>query len=286
MKIIVNSGNIGTPLALALARQGAEVTLCVRNPKPNAAFDDLGIRQASFDINDLRSMTEALEGGDAFFSLTPLVENLPEAGAKAIEAAKRSGIGRIVRCSAQGAGPDAAIRLGRMHYAVETAVEESGIPFTILRPANFMQNYLHFGAADTIRSKGVFYSPLGAARTSPIDTRDISEIGIRVLTEPGHEGRRYELTGGESLSDGEMADVLSEELGRIVTYIEITQDQAREAMAAAGTPAWLVEVLGELNGIASKGYLAAVAPDAEGILKRKPGSFAQFVRDHLDAFAA
>jgi uncharacterized protein YbjT (DUF2867 family) len=97
MKIIVNSGNIGTPLALELARRGAEVTLCVRNPKPNAALDDLGIRQAPFDINDLRSMAEALEGGDAFFSLTPLVENLPEAGAKAIEAAKRSGIRRIVR---------------------------------------------------------------------------------------------------------------------------------------------------------------------------------------------
>jgi uncharacterized protein YbjT (DUF2867 family) len=149
-----------------------------------------------------------------------------------------------------------------------------------------MQNYLHFGAADTIRSKGVFYSPLGAARTSPIDTRDISEIGVRVLTEPGHEGRRYDLTGGDSLSDGEMADILSGELGRKVTYIAITQAQAREAMAAAGTPAWLVEVLGELNEIAAKGYLAAVAPDAEAILKRKPKSFAQFVRDHFGAFAA
>jgi uncharacterized protein YbjT (DUF2867 family) len=286
MKIVVNSGNIGTPLALELARQGAEVTLCVRNPKPNAAWDDLGIRQAPFDINDVGAMAKAIEGGEAYFSLTPLVENLPEAGAKAIEAAKRAGIRRIVRCSAQGAGPDAAIRLGRMHYAVEKAVEESGIPFTILRPANFMQNYLHFGPAATIRSNGVFYSPLGAARTSPIDTRDISEIGLRVLMEPGHEGRRYDLTGGDSLSDSEIADILSHELGRKVTYTEITQARASEAMAAAGTPAWLVEVLGELNEIAAKGYLAGVSPDAEGILKRKPISFAQFVRDHIAAFAA
>jgi uncharacterized protein YbjT (DUF2867 family) len=286
MKIIVNSGNIGTPIALELARQGVEVTLCVRKPKPNPALDDLKIVQAPFDIDDLGSMTKALEGGDAFFSLTPLVETLPEAGAKAIEAAKRAGIRRIVRCSAQGAGPDAAIRLGRMHYAVEKAVEESGIPFTILRPANFMQNYLHFGAAVTVRSQGRFYSPLGEARTSPIDTLDISETGVRALTEPGHEGKRYELTGGESLSDAGIADILSEALGRKVSYIQITQSQAREAMAAAGTPAWLVEVLGELNEIAAKGYLAAVSPDAESILKRKPGSFAQFARDNIGAFSA
>lgn len=269
-----------------LARNGEEVTLCVRNPKPNSSWEALGIRQAPFDINDSGSMAKALEGGDAFFSLTPLVENLPEAGLKAIEAARLAGIRKIVRCSAQGAGPDAAIKLGRMHYAVEKAVEESGISFTILRPANFMQNYVQFGAAETIRSRSEFYSPFGEARISPIDTRDISEIGARVLTEPGHEGRRYDLTGGESLSDGEIADILSKILGRKVTHIQITQSQAKEAMAAAGTPPWLVEVLGELNEIAAKGYLAAVAPDAEVLLKRKPTSFAQFVRDNIGAFSA
>ena len=137
MKIIVNSGNIGTPVALELARLKVDVTLCVRNPRPNPAWDSLGIRQTAFDINDPESMTKALQGGDAFFSLTPLVENLPEAGVKAIEAARRAGIPKIVRCSAQGAGPDAAIKLGRMHYAVEKAVEDSGIPFNDLAAGEF-----------------------------------------------------------------------------------------------------------------------------------------------------
>jgi len=238
-----------------------------------------------FDINDLQSMTKALEGGDAFFSVTPLVENLPEAGVKAIEAAKRAGIRKIVRCSAQGAGPNAAIKLGRMHYVVEKALEDSGIPFTVLRPANFMQNYIHFGAADTIRSRSAFYSPLGEARISPIDTRDISASAVRVLTNTGHEEAHYDLTGGESLSDGEIAEIFSEEIGRKVTYMEISQAQAMEAMAAAGTPPWLVEVLGELNEIAAKGYLSAVAPDTENLLKRKQISFSQFVRENIDAFS-
>jgi uncharacterized protein YbjT (DUF2867 family) len=286
MKIIVNSGNIGTPVALELARLGAEVTLCVRNPKPNATWDDLGIRQAAFDINDRVSMTKALDGGEAFFSLTPLVENLPEAGIKAIEAAKLAGIRKIVRCSAQGAGPDAAIQLGRMHYAVEKAVEDSGIPFTLLRPANFMQNYISFGAAKTIKSEDAFYSPMGEARISPIDTRDITSAATRVLMESGHEGKRYDLTGAESLSDGEIAGIFSEALGRRVAHINITQLQAKEAMAGAGIPGWLVEVLGELNEIVARGYLAAVMPDTEMLLDRKPILFSQFVHDHLEAFRA
>jgi uncharacterized protein YbjT (DUF2867 family) len=153
MKIVVNSGNVGTPVALALARQRHQVTLTVRTILPNADWDKLGIRQVPFDINDITSMTSALRGSDAFFSLTPLVENMVEAGTKAIEAAKAAGVRKIVRSSAQGAGPQAAIQLGRMHYAVEKAVEDSGISFTVLRPANFMQNYLNFGTPQTIKSQ-------------------------------------------------------------------------------------------------------------------------------------
>src|SRR5579859_5445860 len=109
MKIIVNSGNIGTPVAVELTKMGHQVTLAVRKPKPNPQWDKLGIRQVAFEINNVDSMTSALDGGDALFSLTPLVQNLVEAGCKAVQAAKAAGIRRIVRSSAQGAGPDAAI---------------------------------------------------------------------------------------------------------------------------------------------------------------------------------
>ena len=104
--------------------------------------------------------------------------------------------------------------------------------------------------------------------------------------ETGHEGKRYDLTGGESLSEAEIAEIFSKELGRKITYTEISQAQAAEAMAAAGTPPWLVEVLGELNVIGAKGYLAAVAADTENLLKRKPISFSQFVRENIDAFTS
>lgn len=284
MKIVVNSGNIGTPLAQELARQGHQVTLTVRTPKSNAAWDKLGIRQVPFDLNDISAMTSALKGGEAFFSLTPFVENLVEAGTKAIRAAKEAGIRKIVRLSAQSAGPDAPIQLGRWHYAVEKAVEDSGIPFTVLRPANFMQNYLTFGTPETIKAQSAFYSPLGDAKISLIDTRDISAVAAKVLVESGHEGKRYDLTGGESLSNYDVADILSAALGRKITYVGIPEAKARESMSNAGMPAWQVEVLSELIAFGRAGHLAAVKPDTESVLKRKPITFSQFARDHLGTF--
>lgn len=284
MKVIVNSGNIGTPLALELARLGVEVCLTARTPKPNPQLAALGIRQVPFDINDLDSMTSALKGGDVFFSLTPLVENLVEAGNQAVQAAQAAGIRKIVRSSALGAGPAAAIALGRWHYAVEQAVAASGIPFTILRPTNFMQNYLTFGTPATIKAQSAFYSPLGEARVSAIDTRDVSAIAARVIVEPGHEGRRYELTGAESLSNDEIARLFSVALGRNITHVSISEAKATAAMAASGLPAWLVGMLSELNAIAKAGWLAEVKPDAALVLKRPPTSFARFIADHLATF--
>ncbi len=129
MKIVVNSGNVGTPVALALAKDGHQVTLTVRKAQPKSEWERLGIHPVPFDINDSKSMEKALQGAEAFFSLTPLVENLVESGVNAVLAAKRAGVKKIVRSSAQGAGPNAAIQLGKWHYEVEKAVEASGIPF-------------------------------------------------------------------------------------------------------------------------------------------------------------
>jgi uncharacterized protein YbjT (DUF2867 family) len=286
MKIVVNSGNIGTPVAINLARAGAEVSLAVRAPKPNSTFDGLGIRQVSFDINRVDSMVAALEGADAFFSLTPLVENFVEAGRLSITAAQQAGVKKIVRSSAQGAEPNAAIALGRWHYAVEQAIEESGIPFTVLRPGHFMQNYLTYGTPQTIQAQNAFYSPVAAAKMTPIDTGDISAAAAQILMESGHDGKRYVLTGGESLNNDKIAELISEALGRTITHVQIPESAAVDAMQKAGTPPWLVKLLSELNELTRSGYFAEVQPDAEMILKRKPVLFNHFIRENLSVFSA
>lgn len=284
MNIAVNSGNIGTPVALQLAREGHQVTLLVRKPQLHAEWDRLGVHQTAVDINDIVSITEALNGHDAFFSVSPLIQNLVEVGEKAALAAKAAGIRKIVRASAQGAAPDAAIELGRMHYAVEKAMQETGIAVTVIRPANFMQNYLTFGTPESIQTQSVFYAAQGDAKVSIVDTRDISAVAALLITEDGHDGKQYDITGGESLSNYDIANIFTEALGRKITYISIPQEKADEAMTAAGTPAWLITLISGLSRIGAAGYLAAVKPDLELLLKRKPITFAQFLKDNLATF--
>jgi len=243
MKITVNSGNIGTRVALELARLGHQIILAVRTPKPNTDWDHLGIRQVLFDLNDVASMEQALTGSEAFFFVTPLVSNLIEAGSKAVLAAKRAGIRKIVRTSALGAGPGTPAQLPRWHYEVERIVETSGIPYTILRPATFMQNYLHEGIPASIKSRNAFNSPLVDARVSLIDVRDVSSVAARVLIESGHQGKHYELTGGESLSNEEIAAFLSLALGRRINHLPITMAKTRENLLSSGRPVWEVDLI-------------------------------------------
>lgn len=282
MKIVVNAGNIGTPTAVALAKLKHDVTLTVRTVKPNPEWDGVGLRQVPFDVGDPKSVERVLQGADAFFSLTPLVENLVDLGVIAAQAAKKAGVKRIVRSSAQGAGPNAGIKLGRLHGEVEQAVKDTGIPYTMLRPANFMQNYLMF--AEPIKSLRTFYAPTGSGKVSAIDTRDISAVAAAVLVELGHEGKAYELTGGEALSNDQVAEILSRQLGNTIRYIDVPESAARDSMLQGGMPAWLVDLLSELNAIGKAGYLAAISPDVENVLKRKPITFAEFARDFADSF--
>jgi uncharacterized protein YbjT (DUF2867 family) len=119
---------------------------------------------------------------------------------------------------------------------------------------------------------------------SAIDTRDVSAIAAKVILEAGHAGRRYELTGPESLSNDDIARLFSEALGRKITHVSIPEAQATAAMIASGLPAWLVGLLTELNAIAKAGGLAEVKPDAAQILQRPPITFARFLQDHLATF--
>ena len=103
-----------------------------------------------------------------------------------IEAARRAGVQHLVQFSGLGADIDSPARISRCHAMVERTLEESGIPFTHLRPNTFMQNIL--GAAPAIASRGSLEQPMNDLTVSLVDVRDIAAVAATVLTEPGHIG--------------------------------------------------------------------------------------------------
>ena len=158
-----------------------------------------------------------------------------------IDAASRAGIAHLVRLSVIGAdqpGAD-ALRFGAIHQQLERIVRDSGLVWTFLRPNDFMQNLL--GQSQSIASQGVFYSPLSPnARVSSVDATDIGEVAARVLTEPGHGGKAYTLTGPEALSQDDVAARVLLMCSGTRWRVTVTPDDARAGMLGMGYPEWTV----------------------------------------------
>ncbi len=279
--ILVTSGTIGNSVVESLAQKGCSVRVTVRERAPNPAWDNSGVAQAEFDYAKPETMARAFEGVEAYFFVSPLIQNLAETGIQTVMAAKKAGVKRIVRSSVLGAA-DNGITFPRWHRAVERALEESGLAYTILQPTAFVQNYLLY--SDSIKKDGKFYAPLADSKTALIDTRDIAAAAVLALTEPGHDGKTYKLTGGEALSSGEIAAILSDVTGKPVQYVAISQDDARKSMLEMGMPSWMAEGMTELNQIAARGWLAGIEPDLERLLGRKQRSFRQFAQDYRAVF--
>jgi uncharacterized protein YbjT (DUF2867 family) len=280
--VLVTSGNIGNYVAEGLAAKGVQVRVLVRKVSPNPRWQAAGIEQVAGDFNSVESLAPAFRGVQKFFSVTPFVENLVELGRNATEAAKRAGVEYIVRSSAIGASEDAPIALDRWHGQVESTIEHSGIAHTILQPNTFMQSY--FMQAATIKSQHAFFLPQGEGKVSLVDVRDIAAVALVALTESGQEGKKYTLTGPEALSNQDIATKLSKVLGTSVSYIDVSEEQARKTMLSSGMPSWMVPALLELSRISKDGYLADVSPVVKQVLKRTPTSFDQFLADHAQEF--
>mgnify|MGYP001560589622 CR=1 FL=1 len=235
------------------------------------------------DFNDVQSIANGLRGVEKAFSMSPLVPNLGELGAKFVEAAKIAGVKYIVRSSGMGADSPHAITLGKWHRKAEQPLEESTIAYTILRPNSFMQNYINF-SSHSIKVNNAFYLPQGDGKISLIDVRDIASVIAEIITKGGHEGKAYNLTGPEAISNYTLAEILSKETGRTINYVDVPEDAARNSMREMGMPDAVVEALLELSAIIKTGYTSQVSSAVEEIAGRKPIAFRQFARDYAESF--
>jgi uncharacterized protein YbjT (DUF2867 family) len=267
------SGNIGSALVGALTARGADYRIGTRTPQ---SFD--AGRAVRFDFDDPSTMEPALEGIDRVFILTPFDPQLGERAVRAIDAARRAGVRHVVRLSAlrAEAEPDSA---RRWHRAAERHLEASGLGWTILRPGSFMQNLSGY-LAPVIRKFGGLPLAFGDARVGLVDTRDVGEAAAVVLTEPGHEGRAYALTGSKALTYDAVAETLSAAAGRTIRYIRVSPEEAAAGARGAGYPEWLVSALLEMDADTRAGGGETVTQELERLLGRPPRSLEEFARDH------
>jgi uncharacterized protein YbjT (DUF2867 family) len=242
-----------------------------------------GVEIVYGDLAKPETLVAPLQGMDKVFLVTSPDSRQEELQGNFINAAKNVGVQRIVRLSVLSASPDSPSPLVQAHWQTEQQLEASGIPYTHLRPNYFMQSFL-FGSASAIKADGVFYAPMQDAKIAIVDVRDIAAVAVTALTEAGHEGKTYEITGSEALSWIECAEKFSAVLGKSVTYVDIPLDKARQGMLASGMSEWMTDSFTEMVKIFRKGQAAEVTNVIAEVACKEPITFDQFVQDYALAF--
>ncbi len=267
------SGTVGREVLKALVARGARVRAGYRTRPPEAAP---GVEAMALDYDRPETIRPALEGVETVF----LISNMVAPEKKLVDAARRSGVRRVVKLSALRAAEEEFV-FGRWHRAVEKHIEASGLGWTFLRPNGFMQNVLTY-MAGTIQSQSAIYSSAGSGAVSHVDVRDLGAVAAAVLDESSHEGRAYDLTGPAALTYTQVAETLSRVLGRAIRYVPITPEQYKQGAMAAGTPEAYADALVDLNRYYAEGKMSEIAPTLRLLLGRDPTPFEEFAHDHVD----
>ena len=273
------SGNVGREVVKQALTLGLTIRASYRSPDV-AAKAPAGLEGVIMDYTKPETIRRALNGVDKIFLVGPRTRDLLALEARFIKEARASGKKHIVKLSALG-GHQSMLPSG--HRDSEENIEASGLPHTFLRPNAFMQNLVNYNTG-TIRSRDAFYGCQGNGAVSIIDIRDIAAVAVIVLAATGHEGRSYALTGGEALTNGQIAEKISRVAGRKISYIDLSPAEYKKAILSAGTPEWTAEAMLDLQHFYRVGKAKRTTDDLERFLGRKAITFDQFAHDYAFAF--
>jgi len=284
-KILITgaTGNIGRELTGYLASNNIPFRAMVRSL--GTAGELANMKDAELvtgDFNNPASLEKAISGMEHAFLLTNSSELAAQQQNNFVEAAGKTGLRHIVKLSQWAADIHSPVRFLRYHAEVESTIKSSGISHTFLRPNLFMQGLLGF--RETMMKQGKFFGAIADAKVSMVDTRDIALAAALSLTNPGHENKTYNLTGPQALSHDEMAEKLSNALGRTIRFIDVPPHTLLEMLLSAGFSIWQAEGLVEDYAHYARGEAAEVSSDFYNVTARNPTDFESFVRDFAPAF--
>jgi len=274
------TGQVGSAVIAALqAFDGIVVRAAVRDVTraPARWLESSGVEPVGFDFLDRASQDAALADCDSLFLLRP--PQLTGDFGELIARARQHGVGHIVFLSVQGAERNRFIP----HHRIEQRLASGGVPYTLLRPAYFMQNFTSTLHDELVRRHRIFL-PAGKARFTLVDVDDIARVAAQVLTQPGtqHHGQAYTLTSQTPLGFQQMADQLTAGLGLPIRYVSPGPWQFYRTLRRDGRAPGLILVMLLLHMLPRLTGTPPVTHTVTDLTGRAPIEFAQFVAAHRD----
>lgn len=272
------TGNIGRELIPFLLQSGQPIRVLVRDERKAASLDAC-VERVVGDFDKPETLAAAVQGVERIFLLT--YETRQDLAV--LDAAKKAGVQHIVKLSTLEAA-EHKIKVGKWHYEREELIRASGLDWTFLRPGMFMSNSIEWWA-DSIKGQGSVFFPGGKkGKVAPMDPRDVAFVAALALTQPGHSGQSYTLTGSELFTIGEMVQVISQVLGKPIQYVDIPPIAAKLFMLKTGMDKTLVNALMEMLASLRRNEGAIVTDTFQRLTGQSPRTFEAWCREHIQAF--
>lgn len=279
MKVLVTggTGNVGSKVILELLRRNTAVRALVRNQEKDRVPD--GVETVVGDLLDPVSVEKALHGVDKAYLLNAVVPDELTQGLIVFDLAKRHKLAHLVYHSVFRVDHFKDVPHFASKLAIENALHEFDLPFTIIRPNYFYQNDLSLKEALT--KSGIYSMPLGDVGVSAVDVRDIAEAAAIALTTDGHLGKTYNLVGPDVLSGPTVASIWSKSLNREVRYTGHDMDAFEDQMRKRG-PAWSAfDIRMMFQGYLERGFTADESDVAAltEVLGHPPRKYEDFAKE-------
>lgn len=269
-----STGFLGGLVARSLVGHNIPLTLLVRSTARAPQLPDIQVIETA-GYADLAGNKEALKDVSTVFMVSAAESSDRLEQHKAfINAAGAAGVEHIVYLSFQNAAPNATFTLARTHWHTEEHIRQSGMKFTFLRDS-FYQDFLAGLAGDD----SVIRGPAGRGRVAAVARTDAAAAAAQILLDPAaHAGKTYTLTGPQALTLDEVAQIISEETGRSVSYHNETVDEAYASRMAWDVPDWQREAWVSTYTAIAAGELEEVTTDVCDITGREPLSLRELLK--------
>jgi uncharacterized protein YbjT (DUF2867 family) len=273
------TGKIGSQLVPRLAAYaGIMVRAFARNTEKAAPLVASGAELAVGTLEDGQAVRAALDGIDTVVSITAASPMAASQASALVAAAREARVRKIVRISVFKAAADGPTDITRQHGRTDGEIQGSGLTYTILRPPFFMQNLCTM-AAPTIASVGKLYFGTGDGKLAMIDLRDVVDCAEQCVVSDTWDNQVFTLTGPESISFHDIANRLTDILGRPVDYIPVPPEAVEQSIRARGMGEWYARVMRDLCRAYSENWGDLATDSVAQITGRAPRSFDAFARE-------
>lgn len=279
------TGSTGGPAVQRLLELNVPVRVMVR--KIDERSEQLAVQGAEVvigDLTDFESISAALKDiAGAYFVYDIKVPGLLESTAYFAQAAIEQGVGHIVNMSQISARRDSESHAAQNHWIAERLLDRTGIPTTHLRPTFFSEWLMYF--AEDIKANSRIVLPFGDARYAPIAGEDIGRVIAAILANPKeHVGQTYPLFGLSELSQYEVAEIMSEELQRKITYYPMESPEFGLVLKAFGFTPYFIQHIQAVGQDCRNGLFSGTNDLVEKISGSKPLDMTDYIRKNLAQF--